>query len=190
MTFSLNRFILIFFLSSTVVFSQKYSSTTHESIKTSYKGNDFTSDKTLLENLSEIEEFSVFSEMIESYGEAIFTEDFMGTVFVIVDSGFEQEVEGNDENEVIPADVRKKILTFLIVPGRLDAHGIRKAIENGGGTAYFATLNGEKLGAKASGERLFLFDLNNNTSEILAADLYHRHGFFHIISGVLAPKMD
>ena len=185
----LTLFITILFLTGSIQ-AQKYSATTNEKVVTTYNNLQFTSEKTLLENLSQGESFSRFASLLENQGESIFSEDFMGTVFVMTDSGFSIDKDGDGEQDVLLADAEKNLLKFLIVPGRLDAHGIRKAIENGNGKASLATLNGEKLGVRMAGDRIFLLDSQGNTAEIVATDFYHKHGFFHIISSVIMPTMD
>ncbi len=176
---------------SPLAMAQKYVSVSHDTIATSYNGMNFSSEKSLLENLQPYEGFSTIAEFIEANAVSIFDEDFMGTVFVTTNSSFEAEEDTEeDEVDLNLASNRQKILKFHIVPGRLDAHGIKKAVEKGGGTAYFATLQGENLGARLKDGKVVLFDSENNTATIIGSDLYHKHGFFHIIEGLLLPKIE
>lgn len=179
--------LLVVLLTLSTTFAQKYTSTAQQTVTTQYNGMDFTSDSTLLENLVQSEDFSTISGIIEAQGASIFTEGFMGTVFVMLNTSFD-----TDEEEVVnisSPDVQKKLLKFHVVPGRLDEHGIRKAISNGGGSAYFSTLAGENLGARLENDTVVLFDAENHTAKLLASDLYHKHGFFHIIEGLLMPNL-
>jgi hypothetical protein len=140
----------------------------------------------LFENLEQSEDFSAFSGLLENYGSTVFTDGFMGTVFVMVDASFESDTE--EPVNIGTPDLQKNILKFHTVPGRLDAYGIRKAIEKGGGTAYFATLAGKNLGARLENDTVVLFDAENHEARLIATDLYHKHGFFHIIKGLLLPE--
>jgi len=75
------------------------------------------------------------------------------------------------------------------VPGRIDGNSIKKAIKKNNGIAYFATLEGQKLGLKEENGQIVLFDSENNIGVISAYDFYHENGFFHIISGIVYPKI-
>jgi len=52
------------------------------------------------------------------------------------------------------------------VPGRIDSNSIKKAIKKNKGIAYFATLEGQKLGLKEENGQIVLFDSENNIGVI------------------------
>lgn len=66
---------------------------------------------------------------------------------------------------------------------------LKGAIKKNKGIAYFATLEGQKLGLKEENGQIVLFDSENNIGVISAYDFYHENGFFHIISGIVYPKI-
>ena len=181
--------VFIFQFALNNVLAQKYQNTQHNAISKSYDGNTFTSENTLLENLTEANGFSVYASMLENHSEALFTEDFMGTVFVISDAGFERFKEENENLDFSEVSYQKAQLQYLIVPGRLDAHSIKKAVVKGGGTARFSTLLGTTLEIKMSGDSLYLQSSDNEKAQVLATDFYHKHGFFHIVNRVVIPEI-
>jgi uncharacterized surface protein with fasciclin (FAS1) repeats len=169
--------------------AQKYTSTEMEKVTKTFNGIEFSSEKTLLENLADAGDFTIFHSFLETQGEEIFTENFMGTVFVVVDEGFQKETEEGKETLIDVSDpvTQKEILHFLTVPGRIDAYSLKKAVEKGGGMVYYRTVSGEKLRVRLSGSDIVLADNSGNTATIIASDLYHKHGFFHIVNGLISP---
>jgi uncharacterized surface protein with fasciclin (FAS1) repeats len=75
-----------------------------------------------------------------------------------------------------------------IVPGRIDAHSLMKAIEKGGGTARFSTVSDELLMIRNGKNGMELYDTEGNTATIVATDFYHKNGFFHIVEGLVLPS--
>ena len=169
-------------------FAQKYTNTEMSEVIKSYQGHEFSSNKTLSENLKDAKGFSYFSEILENYSEEIFTDEFMGTVFVISDAGVEKVKEENETFDFSDPAYQKFQLQFFTIPGRLDAHAIKKAVEKGGGSASFKTLDGANIVIQKSGDQLYLYGPDNARSRIIATDFFHRHGFFHIVEGPLAPS--
>ena len=180
-----NSFLaVVITFSSCSIFAQKYTSTEKVIVVKDYNGSSFSSEKTLLENLTDVEGFEVFTGLLTNQGTAIFTDEAMVTVFVIQDEAFQSDT---DESEA--PIVSQNLLSYLVVPGRLDHHGIKKAIEKGGGSASFATLSGEKLIAKFDKGIIKLFDQSGNSAAIVASDFYHQHGFFHIVNALIQPTV-
>lgn len=171
------------------LFAQKYTNTEMSEVTKTYQGNEFSSNKTLLENLQEANGFSYFSEILENYSDEIFTDNFMGTVFVISDAGLEKAKEEKDSFDYHDPAYQKFQLQFFIIPGRLDAHAINKAVEKGGGSARFKTVSGTGILIRKSGDELYLYGTDDERSKIIATDFFHRHGFFHIVEGPLVPPI-
>jgi uncharacterized surface protein with fasciclin (FAS1) repeats len=188
---NLNILLVLALTVSGQLSAQKYKTTETAKVTKTYNGIEFSSERTLLENLSEADGFSIYAAILKNHAEQLFTEDFMGTVFVVVDEGFQNDSENGEETVIDVSDpiTQKEILHFLTVPGRIDAYSLKKAVDKGGGTAYYRTVSGEKLRIRLSGSELVLADNNGNTATILASDLYHKHGFFHIVNGVISPDI-
>ena len=173
---------------SPVVVAQKYLDTDSSVVKRSYNGVEFSSAKSLLENLSEAPGFTTYRGMLEAHAEELLKEGFMGTVFIMPDSAFNTDPEDPEAPNLSDSSLQKKILEYLIVPGRVDAHALKKAASRAGGAAKLSTLSGETLTVQVKGEELLLVDSKGNSSRLIATDLYHSQGFFHIADAILLPE--
>lgn len=169
--------------------AQKYSSESSREIKTVWKGVTFSSTKTIAENTAEISEFSYLNKVLADKNlSKLIAQEEMVTVFLPTDVYFNNLSKKQRDSLLGNLSVMSNTIKFLCVPGRLDFVSIKKAIELNKGTAYFATLSEEKLGAKMVDEKVVLFDSNNNIATITATDFYHKNGFFHIIDGLVFPE--
>ena len=112
------------------------------------------------------------------------------TVFAPTDSAFEKLPAGTVETLVRPENkgTLTKILTYHVVPGRMDAKKIMAAIRKGGGTATLTTVSGDKLTAYLSGNMVMLRDEKGGTSTVTTADVYQKNGVIHVIDTVLMPN--
>jgi uncharacterized surface protein with fasciclin (FAS1) repeats len=79
------------------------------------------------------------------------------------------------------------MVKHLVVPGRLDSYSLKAAVEKQGGLAHLTTLQGDKLDIKEKDHQLILMDSEGNTAAVVAADFYHKNGFFHIVDGLVFP---
>jgi uncharacterized surface protein with fasciclin (FAS1) repeats len=184
-----NIVVLVLLVCSTSpLIAQKYKTTDTSVVKRTYNGVEFSSDKTLFENLSEAPGFTVYRGMLETHSEAVLPEGFMGTVFVMPDSALSTDEDDPEAPNLSDPSLQKKILQYLIVPGRVDAHALRKAASKGGGSARLSTLSGATLQVKLVGEQLVLLDNQGNSAQLIATDLYHKEGFFHIADALLLPE--
>lgn len=180
--------LLIFISLSLSLSAQKYLDQTNPEVKTDYNGHAFNSKKSLAENLEGLSGFSVFTEILSSEAaQQLIAGDFMGTVFVLSDSGFNDESNPERSNHYAFPENKNKLLKFLTVPGRLDMHSMEKAVSRGRGKTAFATLDGEKLNIRMEGETLVLYDSFGNSARIIATNFYHSNGFFHLAEGLLLP---
>src|SRR6478752_2554285 len=57
-----------------------------------------------------------------------------------------------------------KVLTYHVVPGRLDFAALADKIRKGGGSFSFKTLSGDTLRAMAKGDRVYIVDENGGTA--------------------------
>lgn len=83
----------------------------------------------------------------------------------------------------------KKLLNYTlashIVPGKLTASKILKAMCNNGGKAVFTTIQGNKLIASLKGLDIIITDNLGNTTKIITADVNSSHTVIHEIDSVL-----
>ncbi|MDE2053494.1 MAG: fasciclin domain-containing protein [Xanthomonadaceae bacterium] len=80
-----------------------------------------------------------------------------------------------------------KILTYHVVPGRLDTKTLDAKIAAGGGEAKLKTVEGDWLTVKGSGTRLTVTDDKGNTADITIPNVYQSNGVIMVINKVLMP---
>jgi uncharacterized surface protein with fasciclin (FAS1) repeats len=81
-----------------------------------------------------------------------------------------------------------KVLTYHVVPGRLTAVDLMKAIKNGGGMAKLKTVEGEELIVKQPGAgKLAITDAKGGTSMVTIGDVLQSNGVIHVVDTVLMP---
>lgn len=112
------------------------------------------------------------------------------TVFAPDNDAFNKLPAGTVDNLVKPEnkDTLVKILTYHVVPGKMDSKAIAKAIKKGHGTATLKTVQGGTLTAKMDGSKLVLTDEKGGTSTVTTADVYQSNGVAHVIDTVLMPN--
>ena len=80
------------------------------------------------------------------------------------------------------------ILTYHVVPGKVDAKSLMKMIDDGKGTASFKTVAGGTLTAKTSGGKVMVTDEKGGSATVTIADVYQSNGVIHVVDKVLLPK--
>ena len=113
------------------------------------------------------------------------------TVFAPTNAAFDKLPAGTVGTLVKPENkaTLTKILTYHVVPGRLGAKQIKKAIKKGKGTAEFTTVSGGKIWAMMNGKNLVLKDETGATSLVTIGDVFQRNGIIHVIDSVIMPKL-
>lgn len=112
------------------------------------------------------------------------------TVFAPTDDAFNKLPAGTVDTLVKPENkaTLTKILTYHVVPGKVDSKELKKLIKKGGGTATLTTVEGGKLTAKASGDVITLTDEKGGSAAVTTADVYQKNGVIHVIDSVLMPN--
>jgi uncharacterized surface protein with fasciclin (FAS1) repeats len=85
-------------------------------------------------------------------------------------------------------DALDKILTYHVVPGRLDSRMLDQQITMGGGKAVLKTVQGEPLTVQGSGRNLTVTDEKGGTARITIADVYQSNGVIQVVDKVLLPN--
>jgi len=184
-------FLLVVALIGYTVTAQKYTNTENATVTKEWKGTTFSSSKSIAENIAETTDLSFFKRALknENIKGALESEEMI-TVFAISNKGFSKLQTKHDSIfEASRATLLTAIIKYHVIPGRVDSHSMKKAVERNGGTIYYATLQGEKLGIKEENGQLILVDAQGNSSIISATDFYHKNGFFHIVDGIVLPEM-
>jgi uncharacterized surface protein with fasciclin (FAS1) repeats len=113
------------------------------------------------------------------------------TVFAPTNAAFQKLPEGTVTTLLKPENKSSltSVLTYHVVPGKLDFQSLSKAVKQGKGTAGLKTVNGHMLTAKMNGpNNIILQDENGNIANISTYDVYQSNGVIHVIDTVILPK--
>lgn len=112
------------------------------------------------------------------------------TVFAPTNDAFAKLDPATLENLLKPEnrDQLAKILTYHVVPGRVNAAYILQQIQAGSGEAALTTVEGSQLTAKLQGENVVLVDENGRTAIVTKTDLAQSNGIIHVIDTVVLPN--
>lgn len=112
------------------------------------------------------------------------------TVFAPTNEAFDKLPAGTVDNLVKPENkaTLTKILTYHVVPGKIDSKELMKWIKKGNGTATLTTVQGGKLWVMQKDGKLWLKDEKGNIAQITISDVYQSNGVIHVINTVLMPK--
>ena len=79
------------------------------------------------------------------------------------------------------------VLTYHVVPGKMDAAALMAAIRAGGGKAMLKTASGGTLTATMSGSNVMVTDAKGGTAMVTIANVYQSNGVIHVVNKVLLP---
>ncbi|MEO6227592.1 MAG: fasciclin domain-containing protein [Thermomonas sp.] len=111
------------------------------------------------------------------------------TVFAPTNAAFDKLPAGTVDSLLTPEmkGTLTSVLTYHVVPGRLDGAAIAKLIKAGGGKAMLKTVQGETLTARMNGSGIILVDSKGGSANVTTANVYQRNGVIHVIDSVLMP---
>jgi len=113
------------------------------------------------------------------------------TVFAPVNSAFMALPPGTVETLLKPENkaTLTKILTYHVVPGRMDSAALKQAIAAGGGMAKLPTASGGTLTAMLNGpNNITLKDDKGAVADITTYDVYQSNGVIQVVDKVLLPN--
>jgi uncharacterized surface protein with fasciclin (FAS1) repeats len=112
------------------------------------------------------------------------------TVFAPTNAAFATLPAGTVETLLKPENKNTlgKILTYHVVPGRLDSRMLDQQIATGGGKAVLKTVQGEPLIVQGTGKNLMVTDEKGGTAHITIADVYQSNGVIQVVDKVLMPN--
>lgn len=79
------------------------------------------------------------------------------------------------------------VLTYHVVPGKLDAATLASRIQAGGGRAVLKTASGGMLTASMRGRDVLIVDAKGNAALVTTSDVYQSNGVIHVVDKVLLP---
>lgn len=112
------------------------------------------------------------------------------TVFAPTNAAFGKLPAGTVDGLVKPENkaMLTKVLTYHVVPGRMSAADLMKAVKDGGGMAKLRTVEGEELTVKqAAPQKLTITDAKGGMSTVTIADVMQSNGVIHVVDKVLMP---
>ena len=112
------------------------------------------------------------------------------TVFAPTNEAFAALPAGTVETLLKPENKKTldKILTYHVVPGRLDSKALDRDIEKGGGKAELTTVEGGKLTVTGTGKDLMIMDEKGNSAKVTIADVMQSNGVILVVDKVLMPN--
>ncbi len=111
------------------------------------------------------------------------------TVFAPTNDAFAMLPAGTVDTLLKPENkaMLANILTYHVVPGRLDAATLQQRVTEGRGKAWLTTVEGEKLTVTSKGGMLMLTDAKGGMSHITTADVAQSNGVIHVVDHVVMP---
>ena len=112
------------------------------------------------------------------------------TVFAPINEAFGALPPGTVDTLLKPENKDKltRVLTYHVVPGRLDSKSLDAQIAAGGGKATLTTVEGETLTVTGSGKSLTVADNSGDAAHVMIADVYQKNGVIMVVDKVLLPK--
>lgn len=112
------------------------------------------------------------------------------TVFAPTNDAFENLPEGTVDTLFLPQNkgTLTKVLTYHVVPGRMDMKELAAAIKKGGGSTKLQTVAGDWLSFMWNGpSNIVVKDAKGGVASISTYDVYQSNGVIHVINRVLMP---
>jgi uncharacterized surface protein with fasciclin (FAS1) repeats len=112
------------------------------------------------------------------------------TVFAPTNAAFDKLPKGAVENLLKPENksTLASVLTYHVVPGKLNAKDLAAWVKKGKGTAELITVQGGKLWVMEKNGQWWLKDEKGGMAKITIADVNQSNGVIHVIDTVLMPK--
>ncbi|MFD1579293.1 fasciclin domain-containing protein [Ramlibacter ginsenosidimutans] len=111
------------------------------------------------------------------------------TVFAPTNAAFAMLPAGAVDNLLKPENkaTLAQVLTYHVVPGRLDAAALAGMIRAGGGHATLKTVEGEPLTVSMRGNDIVVSDVKGDVATVTTSDVYQSNGVIHVVDHVLLP---
>jgi len=112
------------------------------------------------------------------------------TVFAPTNDAFAKLPAGTVDTLLKPENkaTLTKVLTYHVVPGRMNAASLMKAVREGEGQAKLKTVSGDWLIVKqAAPGKLSVSDAKGDVAMVTIGDVMQSNGIIHVIDTVLLP---
>ena len=154
-------------------------------------GAPMYADKNIIENAVNSKDHTTLVAAVKAAG---LVETLQGpgpfTVFAPVNAAFGALPAGTVDNLLKPENkgTLTAVLTYHVVPGRLNAQALERLIKQGNGKAKLKTVQGEELTASSSGDTITITDAKGGAAKITISNVNQSNGVIHVIDHVLLPK--
>jgi uncharacterized surface protein with fasciclin (FAS1) repeats len=155
-------------------------------------GQAMYSRKNIVENAVNSEDHTTLVAAVKAAG---LVETLQGagpfTVFAPTNDAFENLPDGTVETLLKPENKEQltQVLTYHVVPGKLDYAALAKAIKAGNGKASLKTVQGGTLTAMMNGPRnIAVSDAAGNVANVTITDVNQSNGVIHVIDKVVLPQ--
>lgn len=185
--------LLFFFTVSITIAQNKYANSESQVITKELGEVSIQSNLSLNENLSKIDSFSHLLTIYNLIGfEQMIPNEEMVTVFVSENNALSYMDDEELKAFLSSSNTAnlKEIISYYVIPGRVDEHAIRKAITDANGAASFRALDGKTIRFMLVGETIYLYAANGSRSKLLKTNYRHSKGFFHVTDGLAIPQME
>jgi uncharacterized surface protein with fasciclin (FAS1) repeats len=111
------------------------------------------------------------------------------TVFAPTNAAFNRLPAGTVDGLLKP-DAKSQltaVLTYHVVPGRLDSKELMQLIKDGRGKATLKTVQGETLTVVMQGKGIAVKDSKGGSAMVTTKDVYQKNGVIHVVNKVLMP---
>ncbi|WP_423369676.1 fasciclin domain-containing protein [Burkholderia sp. LMG 32019] len=111
------------------------------------------------------------------------------TVFAPTNEAFAALPSGTVQNLLKPENKATlvKVLTYHVVPGRITAHDLAMAVDQGGGKATLKTVEGDPLMVSKDARGWAITDDKGNVAHVTIGDVMQSNGVIHVVDTVLLP---
>ena len=154
-------------------------------------GAEMPATKNIVENASNSKDHTTLVAAVKAAG-LVETLEGAGpfTVFAPTNEAFEKLPKGTVDTLLKPEskDALKKVLTYHVVAGKVDAATLAKDIAAGNGKAMLKTVQGEDLTASMDGKDVIITDAKGGKAKVTIADVMQSNGVIHVVDTVLMPK--
>lgn len=155
-------------------------------------GAQMTPTKPIVENLAAAPNLATLVNALKTAGvDAALAGPGPFTVFAPDNDAFGRLAPGTMDTLLKPENkaTLAKILNYHVVSGKLDAVTLKKQIESAGGTLTLTTVAGQPLTAGLENGAITLTDTNGTKAYVTTYDVNQSNGVFHVVNGVLVPKL-
>jgi uncharacterized surface protein with fasciclin (FAS1) repeats len=147
--------------------------------------------KTIVENAVNSKEHTTLVAAVKAAG---LVETLSGagpfTVFAPTNAAFNKLPKGTVETLVKPENktLLTTILTYHVVPGRIDSKALLSMIKKNGNSYSAKTVQGGTLTFMRKGNRIMIKDDKGGMSYVTIKDVYQSNGVIHVVDTVLMPR--